>query len=80
MFPASFYVQQGGLASYGPDYYATGRQAARLVAKIIKGVKPGEIPVESNPRIKLTINLKPAKALGLAIPQSIVVRADEVIQ
>ena len=80
MFPASVYVQQGGLASYGPDYYATGRQAARLVAKIIKGVKPGEIPVESNPRIKLTINLKTAKALGLTIPQSILVRADEVIR
>jgi putative ABC transport system substrate-binding protein len=80
MFPASFFVHQGGLASYGPDYYATGRQAARLVDKIIRGVKPGEIPVESNARIELTINLKTAKALGLTIPESVLIRADEVIR
>lgn len=80
MFPASFYVQQGGLASYGPDYYATGMQAARLAEKIIKGMKPAEIPVEANPRIKFTINLTVARKLDLAIPQSVLVRADEVIR
>jgi putative ABC transport system substrate-binding protein len=80
MFPASIYVEQGGLASYGPDLSATGRQAARLVDKIIKGGKPGEIPVESNPRIELTVNLKTARSLGLRIPQEVLDRADRVFQ
>jgi putative tryptophan/tyrosine transport system substrate-binding protein len=80
MFPASFFVERGGLASYGPDYYATGRQAARLVDKIIKGVRPGEIPVESNPRIEFAINLTVARRLGLDIPLAIQARADRVIE
>ncbi|MGH7266724.1 MAG: ABC transporter substrate binding protein [Candidatus Rokuibacteriota bacterium] len=80
MFPASFFVEEGGLASYGPDYYATGRQAARLVDKIIKGAKPGEIPVEANPRIELVINLKVARRLGLTISPAILARADRVIE
>lgn len=63
----SFYVERGALASYGPDYYASGRQAARLVDKILKGTKPAEIPVEVNPKIEFAINLKVAKALGLTI-------------
>ena len=50
MFNAAFWVQQGGLASYGPDYYQSGRQAARLVAKILHGGSPAEIPVEVNPK------------------------------
>lgn len=80
MFPASVYVEQGGLASYGPDYYATGRQAARIVAKIIKGAKPRDIPVESNPRIELAINLKVAGNLGLKISPELLTRADRVFQ
>jgi putative ABC transport system substrate-binding protein len=80
MFPASFFVQEGGLASYGADYYATGRQAARLVDKIIKGAKPGEVPVESNPRIELVINLKAARQLDLDIPSSVRTRADRFIE
>ena len=55
------------LASYGPDLYASGRMAARLVDKIIKGVRPAEIPVEVNPKIEFAINLKVAQALGLTI-------------
>ena len=63
MFTGAFWVEQGGLASYGPDLYETGRQAARLVDKILKGVNPAEIPVEVNPKIEFAINLKVAKAL-----------------
>ena len=80
MSPASVYTEQGGLASYGPDYYATGRQAARLVGKIMKGEKPGEIPVEANPRIEFTINLKTADKLGLKIPPALRGRADRSFQ
>jgi putative ABC transport system substrate-binding protein len=80
MFPASIYVEQGGFASYGPDYYASGRQAARLVGKIIKGTKPGEIPVEANPRIEFTINAKVAGRLGLKIASEVLARVDRVFQ
>ncbi len=65
MFDAAFWVERGGLASYGPDYHETGRQAARLVDKILKGADPAEIPVEANPKVEFAINLKVAKALGL---------------
>jgi putative ABC transport system substrate-binding protein len=67
MFDGAFWVEQGGLASYGPDHYETGRQAARLVDKILRGGSPAEIPVEVNPKIEFVINLKVAKALGLVI-------------
>src|SRR5262245_1868424 len=57
MFDTAFYVEQsGGLASYGPDLFATGRQTARLVDKILKGTKPAEIPVETNSQIEFVIN------------------------
>ena len=73
-------VELGGLASYGPDFYESGRQAARLVAKIIKGEKPGQIPVETNSKIELVINLKVAKVLGLKIGPAALQRADRVIE
>jgi len=53
MFNAAFWVQQGGLASYGPDYYQSGRRAARLMAKILHGASPAEIPVEVNPKYEV---------------------------
>ena len=80
MFDAAFWVERGGLASYGPDYYETGRQAARLVDKILKGTKPAEIPVEVNPKIEFAINLKVAKALGLTIAPEVLYRADRIIR
>jgi putative ABC transport system substrate-binding protein len=80
MFETPFYVERAGLASYGADKYALGRQAARLVDKILKGAKPGEIPVEQPTKFELAINLKAAKALGIVIPQSILLRADRLIQ
>jgi peroxiredoxin len=80
MFPAAFWVERGGLVSYGPDLYATGRQSARLVDKILKGVDPGEIPVEVNPTIEFAINLKVAKALGIAIAPEILYQADRLVR
>jgi putative ABC transport system substrate-binding protein len=80
MWDESFLVERGGLASYGPDLHEMGRQAARLVDKILKGVKPAEIPVEVSPKIEFVINLKVAKALGLTIAPEVLYRADRIIR
>ena len=80
MYAASFWSKFGAVASYGPDQYAQGRQAARLGHKILTGTPPREIPVELPDRIEFTINLKAAKQLGLKVPKSILVRADRVIE
>jgi putative ABC transport system substrate-binding protein len=66
--------------SYGPDFYETGRQAARLMDKVIKGEDPGRIPVEANPKIELAINVRVAKALKLAIPPAVLQRASRLIE
>jgi putative ABC transport system substrate-binding protein len=79
-FPVSEYVASGGLMSYGPNLVGAFRSAARHVDKILKGAKPGDIPVEQPTVIDLTINLKTAKALGLTIPQSVLLRANRVIE
>ncbi|MBI3303093.1 MAG: ABC transporter substrate-binding protein [Deltaproteobacteria bacterium] len=80
MFSTAFWVEQGGLVSYGPNFYESGRQAARLVDKILKGAQPGEIPVEVNPKIELVINLKVAQALGLTIAPQVLFQADRVVR
>src|SRR5262245_38532848 len=80
MFDVAFYIEQGGLASYGPDPAASGRQVARLVDKILKGTKPAEIPVEVSTKIEFVINLKVAKALGLTIAPEVLYRADRLIR
>ncbi len=80
IFAGSFWAERGALATYGPDFHETGRQAARLVDKILKGAKPAEIPVEVNSKIEFVINLKTAKALGLTIPPSVLFQATKVIR
>ena len=80
MFSEHDSVVKGGLASYGVSYDAMGRLAAKYVQRILLGANPGELPVEQVDRLYFVINLKTAKAIGLTIPQSVLLRADEVIQ
>lgn len=80
MFFTIWHVENGGLASYGANFHESGRMAARLVDKIIKGVKPSEIPVEVNSNIEFVVNLKVAKALGIKIAPEALYRANRVIR
>lgn len=70
----------GGLASYGTSYYALGRLAAKYVHRMLTGTSPADLPVERSDRYELVVNLKTAKAIGVTIPQSVLGRADEIIQ
>src|SRR5262249_25639880 len=73
-------VEAGGLLSFGPDLPHIWRNVGKYVDKILKGAKPGDIPVEQPSKYELVINMKTAKALGLTIPQSLLLRADQVIE
>jgi putative ABC transport system substrate-binding protein len=74
------FVEQGALFSYAPNVASLGPAGARYIDKILKGAKPAELPVEFVARVRLTINLRTAAALGLSIPPFTIARADEVIE
>jgi putative tryptophan/tyrosine transport system substrate-binding protein len=80
MFIFKYYVEDGGLVSYGIDIKSNFRRLAEYVAKILNGAKPAELPVEQPTKFELAVNLKTAKAIGIELPTSLLLRADEVIE
>ena len=80
VYSLSVFARDGGLLSYGPDQVDTFRRAATYVDRILRGAKPAELPVQLPTKFEMVVNRKTAKALGLTVPQSILLRADEVIE
>jgi putative tryptophan/tyrosine transport system substrate-binding protein len=80
VYPFKFFATAGGLSSYGPDTLDQFRRAAGYVDRMLKGERPADLPVQSPTKYELAINLKTAKVLGLTVPDSLLARADEVIE
>ena len=80
IYPYSYFVRSGGFASYGIDNRELYRQAASYVGRILRGEKPGDLPVQLPTKFELIVNLQAAKLIGLRIPESFLLRADEVIE
>jgi putative ABC transport system substrate-binding protein len=82
--PTMFYetglVKQGALAAYGSSYHEAGRLSAKYVQRVLTGTRPQDLPVESLSAVKLAVNLETARAIGITIPQAVLLRADEVIK
>jgi putative ABC transport system substrate-binding protein len=80
IYPSSVYVEAGGLMSYGASISATYHRAAYFVDRILKGARPADLPIEQPTKFELVVNIKSAKALGITIPQSIMLQATRVIE
>ena len=80
VYSQSAFAREGGLLSYGADLVDTWRRAASYVDRILRGAKPAELPVQFPTKFEMVVNLKTAKALGLTVPRSILLGADEVIE
>jgi putative ABC transport system substrate-binding protein len=80
VYAVSYVARDGGLLSYGPAAVDTARRAASYVDRILRGEKAAELPIQLPAKFEMVVNLKTAKALGLTVPQSILLRADEVIE
>lgn len=80
MLIARHYAEAGGLISYGADFSVMFRRAADYTARILKGEKPADPPVEQATKFELVVNLKTARAIGIKLPQSIMLRADQLIE